>query len=412
MKRVLKTVCAALLLCALLLQGCAKPKDSARVDYADWEAVLRAAKGTTVTFYGWGGSDLINAWIDQQLAPYCKTVYDVTVERVPMDIDMILNRLIGDKAADNAAGGIDLIWINGENFATAKDSGLLFGPFCQYVPNYERYVDAQSEEATLDFGMAIEGYEAPYSNAQLVFSYDSSSISAPPTSAQALLELCRQNPGKFTYEAPPGFTGSAFVRNILNETCDYAALAALPEGVDDATLRAAVQPGMEFLRQLNPYLWEGGATFPATNAQADAMFMDGQLLFSISYDPYHVSSMIANGQYPATAAAFVFDAGTVGNTNYVAIADNSQNIPGALCVADAILSVPMQAAKMDPSSWGALPVLSSDKLSQEEKDLFSAVPIGEGALPQDVLLARRIAELPAYLVPRIEAIWLEEVPGK
>ena len=182
--------------------------------------------------------------------------------------------------------------------------------------------------------------------------YDTATVAEPPASAEELLTFCQENPGKFTYEAPPGFTGSAFVRNIIYEICGYEAVAALPADSTKEAVREVIAPAMDYLRSLNPYLWEQGKTFPATDAQADAMFMDGQLLLSMSYDPYHVSSLIASGQYPETCRAFIFENGTIGNTNYVAVAYNSTNVPGALCLADAILSIPMQASKMDPPCGG------------------------------------------------------------
>lgn len=415
MKRYLLLLLALCVLC--LTPGCSTAGDTdgtkgPALDYEQWDTVLSAAEGTSVTFYGWGGNELVNDWIDDTLIPYCQETYGITVERVAMDIDMILNKLSGDKAAGNSDGSIDLIWINGENFATAKENGLLFGSFCQYLPNFNAYVDASSPEVTTDFGVDIEGYEAPYAKAQLVLICDSAVVSDPPASAQELLAFCQENPGKFTYEAPPGFTGSAFVRNIIYEICGYETVAALGNDADKEEVRSVIAPAMEFLRQLNPYLWEEGRTFPATDAQADAMFMDGQLLLSMSYDPYHVSSMIGNGQYADTCRAFVFDNGTIGNTNYVAIAGNSGNIPGALCLADAILSVPMQASKMEPTVWGALPVLDMNRLSEEELATFSAIDTGIGSLSQEELLAHRLPELPAGLVPVIEEIWLEEVPGK
>ena len=142
------------------------------------------------------------------------------------------------------------------------------------------------------------------------------------------------------------------------------------------------------------------------------MFMDGTIDFSMSYDPYHVSSMIENGQYKNTVKSFVFDNGTIGNTNYVAIGFNSSNKEGAMCVADAILSVEMQSSKMSPKIWGTIPVLDNDKLTNEEKNIFDNVDIGIGSLSQDVLLEKRKPELPVYLVTMIEEIWSEEVVAK
>lgn len=55
-----------------------------------------------------------------------------------------------------------MIWINGENFYSAKDNGLLYGPFTHKLPNMEAYVDLEDPETLNDFCMPIEGYEAPY----------------------------------------------------------------------------------------------------------------------------------------------------------------------------------------------------------------------------------------------------------
>ena len=52
------------------------------------------------------------------------------------------------------------------------------------------------------------------------------------------------------------------------------------------------------------------------------------------------------------------------------------------------------------------------KLSAEEKAAFDAVDLGKGVLSQAELLSHRLPEMPASLVPIIEAIWLAEVVGK
>ena len=61
-----------------------------------FDELLERAKGSTVTFYGWGGDELLNRWLDEVFAPTMKEKYDITMERVPMDIDQILSQLSGE----------------------------------------------------------------------------------------------------------------------------------------------------------------------------------------------------------------------------------------------------------------------------------------------------------------------------
>ena len=42
---------------------------AAEIDYTNWDAVLEAAKGQTVSWYGYGGSEPRNEWIESVLTP-------------------------------------------------------------------------------------------------------------------------------------------------------------------------------------------------------------------------------------------------------------------------------------------------------------------------------------------------------
>ena len=114
-----------------------------------------------MTFYGWGGDENRNSWLNTTVAQHLKDNYDITLEVVGMNIDDILAKLSGEKQAGAATGSIDMIWINGENFYSAKDNGLLYGPFTSQLPNMEAYIDLNDPETLNDFCMPIEGYEAP-----------------------------------------------------------------------------------------------------------------------------------------------------------------------------------------------------------------------------------------------------------
>ena len=404
----------ALLLAFTLLfsfNGCGQEQSGTQkldLSSAEWDEIVEAARGTTVTFYGWGGDENRNNWLNTTVADYVKEHYDIALEVVGMDINDILSKLSGEKQAGSETGSIDMIWINGENFYSAKDNGLLYGPFTGQLPNMEAYIDLQDPETLNDFCMPIEGYEAPYAKAQMVFFNDSAVTPEAPASAEELLEFCKKYPGKVTYPALPDFTGSAFVRNIIYELCGWEQFQNMEADYD--TVKAAIEPALDYLRELNPYLWNEGKTFPESSTTVDAMFADGELVMNMSYGPFSVATGIAEGTYTDTTRTFVFDNGTIGNTNYMAIAFNSPNKAGAMVVINAILSAELQLTQYE--QLRELPVVSADKLSAEEQAAFDAVDLGEGVLSQAELLEHRLPEMPADLVPVIEEIWLNEVVGK
>ena len=404
----------ALLLAFTLLfsfNGCGQEQSGTQkldLSSAEWDEIVEAARGTTVTFYGWGGDENRNNWLNTTVADYVKEHYDIALEVVGMDINDILSKLSGEKQAGSETGSIDMIWINGENFYSAKDNGLLYGPFTGQLPNMEAYIDLEDPETLNDFCMPIEGYEAPYAKAQMVFFNDSAVTPEAPASAEELLEFCKKYPGKVTYPALPDFTGSAFVRNIIYELCGWEQFQNMEADYD--TVKAAIEPALEYLRELNPYLWNEGKTFPESSTTVDAMFADGELVMDMSYGPFSVATGIAEGTYTDTTRTFVFDNGTIGNTNYMAIAFNSPNKAGAMVVINAILSAELQLTQYE--QLRELPVVSADKLSAEEQAAFDAVDLGQGVLSQAELLEHRLPEMPADLVPVIEEIWLNEVVGK
>ncbi len=405
-----KITAALLVLLSLLvcLTGCSKDTPEIDLTNASWEEICAAAEGTTVTFYGWGGDENRNNWLNDTVADHLKENYDITLEVVGMNIDEVLSKLSGEKQAGGRAGSIDMIWINGENFYSAKENGLLHGPFTNVLPNMENYIDLDDPETLNDFCMPIEGYEAPYARAQLVMYNDSAVTPETPASAEAFMEFCKKYAGKVTYPALPDFTGSAFVRNLIYELCGWEQFQDMT--ADKETVRAAIEPALDYLRALNPYLWNEGKTFPESSNTVDAMFQDGELVMNISYSPFAVASGIAEGRYTDTTRTFLFNNGTIGNTNYMAIAFNSPNKAGAYVAINAILSAELQQTQY--AQLRELPVVANDKLSADEQAAFASVDLGAGVLTQDALLRQRLPEMPASLVPIIEEIWLEEVVGK
>ena len=100
---------------------------TARAD--TWEETVTRARGQTVFWNAWAGDERINdyiAWAGEQVI----NRYGVKVQHVKLsDTAEAVSRVVAEKAAGRTQGGsVDLIWINGENFASMKENELLFGP--------------------------------------------------------------------------------------------------------------------------------------------------------------------------------------------------------------------------------------------------------------------------------------------
>ncbi len=261
---------------------------------------------------------------------------------------------------------------------------------------------------TLDFAYPVEGYEAPYGKAQMVLIADTAVTPDLPRNTGELKEFVRKYPGMVTYPALPDFTGSVFVRNIIYEICGYEPFLTME--ADKETVREAVRPAMEYLRELNPWLWNQGQTFPDSSTTLDNMFADGEVVLNMTYDAYSTALKIEDGTYTETTESFLFDGGTIGNTNFMAIAANSGNKAGAMVAINEMLSPEIQADRYE--TLRVIPVLDYETLSEEQRAVFDGAELGKGIIPQDELLSRRLPEMPAQLVPIIEEIWMEEVVGK
>lgn len=367
----------------------------------DWAALEAQAKGQTVYFNAWAGSEPINtyiAWVAEQV----KARYGVTLEHVKIaDAAEVVRRVRDEVRAAKAEGSADLVWINGENFRAMKIEKLLFGPFADELPNF-KYVDTMGKPTTLvDFAEPTGGLESPWGMAQLTFFGDGTKISAPPKSMEELVTFAKANPGRVSYPAPPDFHGTTFVKQALIETIMDQGLLPLP--VKDDEFPRAVAPLFDLLDSLHPHLWRKGQQFPQSQAQLKQMLADGELLMALTFNPNEPANLVASGELPATTVAWQHRAGTIGNTHFVAIPVNSKATAGAQVVANFLLSPEAQGHKADLKIWGDPTVLATAKLSPDEARFFgSGVVAGSVTEP-----APALPEPHGSWVPLLETAWLE-----
>ncbi|WP_422447781.1 MULTISPECIES: ABC transporter substrate-binding protein [unclassified Endozoicomonas] len=372
-----------------------------------WQTIVEQSKGQTVYFNAWGGSEQINDYIDWATDQVDKR-YGIALKHVKVsDTSNVVSRVLAEKAAGrNSNGTVDLVWINGENFRSMKQNGLLFGPFVQDLPSFKGVNPQENPSTVLDFGEPVEGLEAPWGMAQLVFIYDTDSFSrketVPPANASELLEFARKHKGRVTYPLPPDFVGTTFLKQLLSElTPDPGALL---KPVSAADFAAVTSPLWRYLDELHPLLWREGETFPANNLALTPMLDDGEILLSMTFNPAYASSAIANGELPDTVRTYVHDVGTLGNTHFLAIPFNSDSTGAAQVVINFLLSPEAQAHKANPDVWGDPTVLSMSQLKGVERKRFSSLPLGPATLSPEAL-GKVLPEPDSSWVAELEDAW-------
>jgi len=372
---------------------------------ADWATVEQAARGQTVYWHAWGGEARTNdyiAWVGSQV----KSRFSVDLVQVKLaDTAEAVSRVLAEKVAGTLAGGaVDLIWINGENFAAMKREGLLgTQPWTQILPNFVLTDPAANPAVLADFTIPTDGLEAPWGKAQLVFYADSAELPAPPASMPALLDWARANPGRFTYPLPPDFLGSTFLKQALIDLSTDT--APLYQPVQEGDFDRVTAPLWSFLDALHPHLWRQARAFPKNSADLRRLLSDREIAIGFAFNPAEPSAAIANGELPATVRSYVLDKGTVGNMHFVTIPYNASNRAGALVIANFLLSPEAQARKQDPAIWGDFTVLATAKLPAQDRARFEAIDLGPATLSPAQLGAPIPEPHPSWM-ERIEREWL------
>jgi len=369
-----------------------------------WKQTLNEAKGQSVYFNAWGGSDTINDYISWAAAEV-KKQYQVDVKQVKItDTGDVVSRILAEKSAGRETGGsVDLIWINGENFKAMKDNQLLAQAYTQKLPNYA-LVDTENKPSTLyDFTTAVDNLEAPWGMAQLVFMHDSKRLAKPPTDMLSLLETLKHNKGRFSYPALPNFHGTTFIKQALHELIEDSSLLSKP--VSEVDFERVSAPLWAYLDQLHPLLWRSGKSFPKSAEQMKQLLNDSELFISLSFNPNDASNAIANDELPDTVRSYVHKNGTLGNTHFVAIPFNANAKAGAQVFANFLMSAKAQLRKATPAIWGDPTVLAMSKLSTAQQQQFFNLKLGAATLTSEQL-GKVLLEPHSSWVAALEKAWL------
>ncbi|WP_018981434.1 ABC transporter substrate-binding protein [Salinimonas chungwhensis] len=344
----------------------------------------------TLQFYAWGGSPQVNQyleWVSEQT----QQQFDITVNHVKLaDTSDAVSRVLAEKAAGNHSNGnVDLIWINGENFAAMDKHGLLHKNWVSELAHFTLTNPTRNRNMTMDFGIPTNGQEAPWGKAAMVFYFNQRYLSRPPANASALLAFARQHPGRFAYPLPTDYLGISFIKYIAL-TLSTIEKEQLYQPVTESALDAVTVPLFDYLDKLHPYLWQQGEFFVRQASRLQQLFADNSLLLSFSFTAAEIPAAVSRYDLPLSTRTYAMQDGSLSNVHFIGITYNSAHKSDAMKVVNFLLSPQAQAKKQRVSVWGDETVLDMTRLTQDQQKLFAVDNRHPSSLPpagHHVLLA-------------------------
>jgi putative spermidine/putrescine transport system substrate-binding protein len=354
-----------------------------------WDDILKEARGQSMNWWMYAKDPAINKFASQWVAERVKKKYGINLKQVSIkDTVEGVNQIVNEKNAGKHTGGsVDLNWISKVNFRTLKQGEMLFVNWGTEVPN-AKYIDF-NDSTISHHGLIFVGNDVlPWSRFQYVFIYNSDKVKNVPKSWQGVFDWCMAHPGKFTYPAPPHFTGRGILFSLLYE---ISGGSKMWEGKFDKSLWEKWSPKMwKFLNDMKPCLWRRGETYPETIAVQDQLYGAGELDWSMTAYYARPGRNVDKGLFPKSTRTSVIDIGTVTGTGALSIPYNSSSKAAALVVANFLASPEAQYQKALPTVVGDGTILSIPKLTKEWQDKFKNMPKHPATVATDVLGAHQV----------------------
>lgn len=298
---------------------------------------------------------------------------------------------------------MDLIWINGENFRTARQANLLLEGWAERLPN-AKYVDWQNPAVRNDFGYPVNGAESPWGSTQWQYVYDSARVKPEdlPRNFRQLAAWAKAHPGRFTFPAPPAFYGNRFLRMALFELS--GGREPFAGGFDEQVWQARSPLLWNYLKDLQPNLWRRGQTFPTDIAQQYQLLANGEVDFAFVQNKAGIAAEVKSGQLPKTARVYLFGGGTIADSHYVGIPYNAAHQAGAMVLANLLLDLELQLKKLSGDVWGDGLAVNPARVGKAfEARVGQALRPGPYTLDQTFLAKNAVGDVAAEYDRQVQA---------
>ena len=224
----------------------------------------------------------------------------------------------------------------------------------------------------------------------------------------ALPIYVKEEKGLFTYPDPTqSKEGEAFLLTFIGQNMDLEPFSG--ENVNREAFVKAIQPSLDTLIALKPYLYKQGEVYPSSFEVYDALFNSGETMMSMSLDAEYATNKLRAYEYPEAANTFVLPTGTASYTEGAGIAYNSMNKSGAMVVINALLSPEMQTSKFTPKLWGNLSIYTAEITPSEAIDTLKAVKLKSTTVKAVDFIESALPDFNPLLIEIILEEWEKQV---
>ena len=371
---------------------------------APWDSIVVQGQNGTVNMMMWQGDPLINDYMQNYVVREVKERFNIDLNISSGQGSQIVQSLMAELQASKSDSELDLLWINGETFYQLRQIDGLWGPWTDRLANGQ-YIDFSNPFIGIDFQQPVDGYECPWGNVQMALIYNSEQVPEPPQTRAELLAFAKQNPGRFTFDTQ--FTGLTFLKALLIDLAGGG--EALSGAFSEEQYQIYSAQLWDYLRELRPYLWREGQTFPEGVAPMHQMFANGELWFTMSNNDCEVDNKILQGLFPETSRAYAPSFGTIQNSHYLGIPKLSPNKAAAMVVVDFMISPEAQYRKQDPQIWGDGTILDVERLPEEWQTKFADLPNRQYAPLRSELQENALMELASEYMIRLAEDFRKEI---
>ncbi len=404
----MKRLLALILVMLFVLTGCNYGNDQ---EAKQWKLIEQSAEGTTVIIAVQHSNPKVVEWLKSDFAEYLSTNYKIKLKVIEQPLLKTVDELSNNKVNEVNTGEYDIILFESDGFKSALNKGILYGPFTDKLPEVKTAIDISALDYQYKEGVATQGYIVPYGRNELSFIYNQDVFYEKPTTYEELTAVIKEFKGQFTYPNPTSSKeGEAFILSIIGQTIDLEPF--MSGAIDQNKFISAIQPGIDALIALKPYLKDQGTSYPTTTQELDDLFNNGALMMSFSMDFNYATDKLKEYEYPENASTFVIPEGVATFNEGASIAYNSPNKTGAMVALNALLSPEMQTSKYNPKSWGNLSIYSLDVTPKANIEALKTIKLKSTTVKYNDFLESVMTEFTPEMRSIILKQWQLQVLGK